>query len=153
MVHATNQASRREPTIPARHGQVIAVDGPLVDVRCDDRRLPHLRSWFAPQVEGRKMRTRLATITYLGDAVVRTVLASDGAGITIGIPDGPGFHISSGTLAVAVVTPSAADQAAGDNRSWLALTALISSASLTASGAPLHSITTSTPRPLVHACT
>src|SRR5439155_2725880 len=42
-------------------------------------------------------------------------------GLRVGVPSGPGFFVASGTLALAVVTPSAADQANGDSRSWLAL--------------------------------
>ncbi|MDX6411750.1 MAG: hypothetical protein QOE91_1266, partial [Gaiellaceae bacterium] len=53
-----------------------------------------------------------ATLTTLG-------LNIGAGGLTIGIPDGPGLSISSGSLAVAVVTPAAGST--GDSRSWLAV--------------------------------
>ena len=54
-----------------------------------------------------------------------------GSGLSIGVPDGPRFSISAGTVALAVITPSAADMAAGDGRNWLAVTSDIATASLT----------------------
>ena len=74
----------------------------------------------------------------LNDASLTTlslsVLADDGdssngsEGLTIGVPGGVGLFVSSGDLAVAIVTPSTAST--GDARSWLALSAHIASASL-----------------------
>jgi len=51
--------------------------------------------------------------------------------LTIGITNGPRFTTTGGTLALAVVTPSAADQLAGDGRYWVALKSDIASAQLT----------------------
>jgi len=71
-----------------------------------------------------------ATLTTLS----LSVLADDGngsngsEGLSIGVPGGVGLFVASGDLAVAIVTPSAAST--GDARSWLALSAHISSASL-----------------------
>ena len=51
--------------------------------------------------------------------------------ISIGIANGPRFTATGGTLALAVVTPSAADQLAGDGRYWVALKSDIATAELT----------------------
>ncbi|HKI92981.1 MAG TPA: hypothetical protein VJ986_11835, partial [Gaiellaceae bacterium] len=64
-----------------------------------------------------------ATLTTIGLRILSP-------GLTIGA-GGVGFTVASGTLAVAVVTPSAADKAAGDTRSWLAVDASISNGSFT----------------------
>ena len=69
-----------------------------------------------------------ATLTTLGLSVLSDATH---AGLTIGVPNGAHFTVTAGRLALAIVTPSAADQAAGDGRSWLALTSSIDSASLT----------------------
>ena len=66
-----------------------------------------------------------ATLTTLGLRIPA------GKGLTIGTADGPGFSIDSGAFALAMVSPSAADQAAGDARSWLALTAEIDGGTFT----------------------
>ena len=68
-----------------------------------------------------------ATLTTLGFAVLHDATHS---GLTIGVATGPHFTVTAGTLALAVVTPSAADQLLGDHRSWLALKTSIESASL-----------------------
>ena len=54
-----------------------------------------------------------ATLTTFGLTVENVMIGTPAFGISI----------NGGTLAVAVITPSAADAAAGDTRSWLALTA------------------------------
>ena len=74
----------------------------------------------------------------LNDASLTTlslsVLADDGnasngsEGLSIGVPGGVGLFVSSGDLAIAILTPSSAST--GDGRSWLALSAHIASASL-----------------------
>ena len=51
--------------------------------------------------------------------------------MSIGITNGPRFTATGGTLALAVVTPSAADQLAGDGRYWVALKSDIATAELT----------------------
>ena len=58
-------------------------------------------------------------------------LTIDGIGISVGIPQGPRFTANGGTLALAIATPSAAAQLAGDTRSWVALKTSIPFASLT----------------------
>ena len=55
-------------------------------------------------------------------------------GVTIGIPNGPGLSVTSGVLVMAMVTPSATDHTAGDDRSWLALSATGLTGSLAAPG-------------------
>ena len=55
------------------------------------------------------------------------------AGISVGL-GGTGLNITSGTLAIAALTPSKADQTAGDTRSWLAATAQLGAASLSLGG-------------------
>ncbi|HVM56368.1 MAG TPA: hypothetical protein VMT74_02815, partial [Gaiellaceae bacterium] len=65
-----------------------------------------------------------ATLTTFGLSVASGHTLSFGVG-------GVGFTVSAGSLALAIVTPSAAAQAAGDGRSWLALDAQITSASFT----------------------
>ena len=69
-----------------------------------------------------------ATLTTLGLSVLSDATH---AGLTIGVPNGAHLTVTAGRLALAIVTPSATDQAAGDGRSWLALTSSIDSASLT----------------------
>ena len=70
-----------------------------------------------------------ATLTTLGLTVTS---------ISIGTIDGPRLTALGGTLALAVVTPSQADQDAGDTRYWIALKSDIPTASL--SGAPAFSL-------------
>ena len=65
-----------------------------------------------------------ATLTTFGLSV------PSGQTLTFGV-GGVGFSVSAGSLALAIVTPSASAQAAGDGRSWLALDAQITSASFT----------------------
>ena len=65
-----------------------------------------------------------ATLTTFGLSV------ASGQTLTFGV-GGVGFSVSAGSLALAIVTPSASAQAAGDGRSWLALDAQITSASFT----------------------
>ena len=65
-----------------------------------------------------------ATLTTLG-------LTVTGVGISIGIANGPSLSVTAGSLALAVVTPSAADQALGDGRYWVALKATLATAQLT----------------------
>jgi hypothetical protein len=70
-----------------------------------------------------------ATLTTLG----LEILGDDGNpangvenGLFIGAPDRSiGFSVGSGSLAIAMVAPSTAAKAAGDNRSWTAITAKI----------------------------
>ena len=65
-----------------------------------------------------------ATLTTFGLSV------PSGQTLTFGV-GGVGFSVSAGSLALAIVTPSASAQAAGDSRSWLALDAQITAASFT----------------------
>ena len=67
----------------------------------------------------------------IGATLSQFGLAVSGTGLSIGIPGGPRLTTTGGTLAIAYVTPSDVDQAAGDNRSWLALVGSIDTASLT----------------------
>ena len=64
-----------------------------------------------------------ATLTTIG-----LVVPAGGSGLFVGV-DGVGFTVASGSLALAIVTPSKADFDAGDHRSWLALTAQITGGS------------------------
>ena len=66
-----------------------------------------------------------ATLTTLG------VVIPAGDGLTIGPAGGPGFSISTGSLAVASLTPSTDAQTAGDHRSWLAVTAQVAGGTFT----------------------
>ncbi|HVP75835.1 MAG TPA: hypothetical protein VMS63_07420, partial [Gaiellaceae bacterium] len=65
-----------------------------------------------------------ATLTTFGLSV------PSGQTLTFGV-GGVGFSVSAGSLALAIVTPSASAQAAGDSRSWLALNAQITAATFT----------------------
>ncbi|HEY5057558.1 MAG TPA: hypothetical protein VII51_00960, partial [Gaiellaceae bacterium] len=65
-----------------------------------------------------------ATLTTFGLSVAA------GHNLSFGVA-GVGFTVSAGSLALAIVTPSASAQAAGDGRSWLALDAQITAASFT----------------------
>ena len=68
----------------------------------------------------------------LANAIVTSLgLTVSGAGIAIGVPNGPGFTVTSGTLALAIVTPSAADRIGGDERMWFTLESSIADATLT----------------------
>ncbi|MGZ4363246.1 MAG: hypothetical protein ACXVFF_13510, partial [Gaiellaceae bacterium] len=68
----------------------------------------------------------------LPNAVLTTLdLTIGSGGLFIGSPGGVGIHITSGSLAVATLSPSKADITAGDSRSWLALKARDFSGSLT----------------------
>ncbi len=49
----------------------------------------------------------------------------------VGVPNGPGFTVASGSLALATIKPSATDVTAGDNRAWSAVKATLSGAALT----------------------
>ncbi len=62
-----------------------------------------------------------ATLTTLGLSI------PSGQPLTIGV-GGVAFTVTAGSLALAIVTPSAAAQAGGDSRTWLALDAQITSA-------------------------
>ena len=73
-----------------------------------------------------------ATLTTFGLSV------ASGQTLTFGV-GGVGFSVSAGSLALAIVTPSASAHAAGDGRSWLALDAQITSATFT--GIPGLSLT------------
>jgi len=68
-----------------------------------------------------------ATLTTFGFAALHDLTHP---GLTIGVATGPHFTVTAGSLALAIVTPSAADQLLGDHRSWLALKSSIESASL-----------------------
>ena len=68
----------------------------------------------------------------LSNAVLTTLdLTIGSGGLFIGSPGGVGIHITSGSVAVATLSPSKADITAGDGRSWLALKARDFSGSLT----------------------
>ena len=65
-----------------------------------------------------------ATLTTLGLSI------ASGQSLVVGV-GGVGFSVTSGSLALAILTPSAADQSAGDARQWLALEAQSLDASFT----------------------
>lgn len=67
---------------PAAVGEVVAVHGPLVEVKFAHHRLPPLRSWLVASAGGRK--TILAVAGFLTDGDARAVAVADGAGLKIG---------------------------------------------------------------------
>ncbi|HET6548786.1 MAG TPA: calcium-binding protein, partial [Solirubrobacter sp.] len=80
--------------------------------------------------ETKTVDARIATGDDLDDASL-TLISLSVSDIFIGVPQGPGFTITSGKLSLAMLKPNAAAVAAGDGRSWLALTATLGDASLT----------------------
>ena len=80
--------------------------------------------------EAKTVDARIASGDDLDNASL-TLISLSVTSIFIGVPNGPGFTISSGTLALAMLKPSATAVAAGDGRSWMGLTATLGNASLT----------------------
>lgn len=85
MADTTSRAASTNAPAPVPTGTVVAVRGPVAEVKFNHNRLPPLRSWLGSSTGRGKRKPLLAVVQYLTDGAARAVAVSPGTALTPGL--------------------------------------------------------------------